>query len=354
MTRIDHNDEISSDGDSVCSCSDAEPELQDYENDTCSGESDVDTDDRNENVRGREWRYVASCTEDVQLVSQNATLTAKCSEATTMAECFHLFISENIIDIIVKYTNKKAQEVYNRKELRSSWKPVDRIEVNAFLGLLLTIGRFGESRENKNDLWTKNLSLSGLLYAAVMSCNRFRQILQFIRFDDFTTREKRRANDKLASLRNVTNIFSANCREAYNASSEGTIDEQLVTFRGRCSFKVYMPQKPRKYGIKIWTLCDNTTYFCCNLDVYVGKIGNTVEKTQGQRVVKELTEFWSGSGRVITCNNFFTDISLAEELLDKNIHLVGTVRKNRMDRSSKNTCQYTFPRYIFINFSIHP
>ncbi|CAF4047636.1 unnamed protein product [Rotaria sordida] len=35
-----------------------------------------------------------------------------------------------------------------------------------------------------------------------------------------------------------------------------TTDEQLVPFRDRCSFVQYMPNKPSKYGLKFWVLCD--------------------------------------------------------------------------------------------------
>lgn len=50
------------------------------------------------------------------------------------------------------YTNKKAKKFYEDK----SWKSVDRININAFMDLLLIIGWFRESREYKGHLWRKN------------------------------------------------------------------------------------------------------------------------------------------------------------------------------------------------------
>ena len=138
---------------------------------------------------------------------------------------------------------------------------------NSTHGLLLIIGRFRESRESKKDLWKVNEGLSRHFYAAIMSHNRFADILRYIRFDDSATREERKVKDKLAPLREVRNIFSQNCKDCYDATEVGCVDEQLVTFHGRCSFK-YMPSKPGKYGIKIWTLCDSKTYYCCNIDIY--------------------------------------------------------------------------------------
>lgn len=39
------------------------------------------------------------------------------------------------------------------------------------------------------------------------------------------------------------------------------------------------------------------------------------KKQQGQRIVKQLTNFWNNSGRCVTTDNFFMDLSLGEELL---------------------------------------
>jgi hypothetical protein len=77
----------------------------------------------------------------------------------------------------------------------------------------------------------------------------------------------------------------------HTASPYGTIDEQLVTFRGRCAFRAYMPNKPGKYGIKVWVLCDAKTFYCCNFKVYLGSTGNAPERNKGARVVKDLASF---------------------------------------------------------------
>lgn len=57
----------------------------------------------------------------------------------------------------------------------------------------------------------------------------------------------------------------------YYPAKNVTVDEQLVAFRGRCPFKQYIPSKPAKYGIKIWTLCDSKTSYVWKLQIYIGK-----------------------------------------------------------------------------------
>lgn len=50
-----------------------------------------------------------------------------------------------------------------------------------------------------------------------------------------------------------------------------TIDEQLPAFRGRCLFSIYMPNKPSKYGLKLFALVDPRTYYVFNAEPYVGQ-----------------------------------------------------------------------------------
>lgn len=50
----------------------------------------------------------------------------------------------------------------------------------------------------------------------------------------------------------------------------------LEAFRGRCSFKQYIPSKPNRYGIKIFALSDARTFytiytFYTNMEIYAGK-----------------------------------------------------------------------------------
>lgn len=58
---------------------------------------------------------------------------------------------------------------------------------------------------------------------------------------------------------------------AYKPSANLTVDEQLDGFRGRCSFKQYIPSKPDPYGIKILWLMDAENSYPLKGEVYVGK-----------------------------------------------------------------------------------
>ena len=64
--------------------------------------------------------------------------------------------------------------------------------------------------------------------------------------------------------------------------------------------------------------------------MYIRKdAGSARETNHGTRIVLDLAEDIDNSCRNITCDNFFTNLSLVRKLLQKNLTLIGTVRKNK-------------------------
>ena len=70
-----------------------------------------------------------------------------------------------------------------------------------------------------------------------------------------------------------------------------------------------MPSKPVRYGRKIWALSDASTYYCGNMQVYLGKQGDTTEKEQGMRVVKDLSVYINATGINDRTDNFLQAIN---------------------------------------------
>lgn len=109
------------------------------------------------------------------------------------------------------------------------------------------------------------------MFRLIMNLKRFKFILCCIRFNDLVTREERRKTDKLTAIREIFSIFVENCKKHYSPGENVTIDEMLVGFRGRCSFRQYIPSKPNKYGIKIFSLVDAKVWYTYNLEIYPGR-----------------------------------------------------------------------------------
>nr|XP_023665676.1 piggyBac transposable element-derived protein 4-like isoform X1 [Paramormyrops kingsleyae] len=243
------------------------------------------------------------------------------SRVHDIRSAFELFISNSIQKIVLNMTNLEGKRIFRKR-----WKEVDNTEILAYYGLLILAGVYKSRGESALSLWDKEKGIP--YFQSVMSLNSFSVFSRAIRFDEWASRCERRQKDKLAEIRTVWDKWVKRLPLMYNPGSSVTVDERLVGFKGRCPFRQYMPSKPAKYGIKIWAACDAASAYAWNMQIYTGKVaGGISEKNQGMRVVLDMTQGLSGHN--ITCDNFFTSYNLGQELLKRNMTMVGTVRHNK-------------------------
>ena len=175
------------------------------------------------------------------------------------------------------------------------------------------------------DLFT---SLQVPHFGAAISCDRLKLNYQFCRFDNIDPREERQVRDKFCHVRKLRDKFIEQSQSLYDLGPNATIDEMLLKFRGRYSFRQYMPRKPGRYGIKFWILADGENHYCYNAFPYSGKEGNEIETNLGATVVKRLVEPIYNTSRDITCDRYFTDVELFEHLLKVKLSSAGIVMPN--------------------------
>lgn len=241
-------------------------------------------------------------------------------------------MSPEIANIIVRHTNKKAEEVIAAWNVAHPdnvkvWQPVTEKELYAFFGLVLHAGLYNSNKEPTKQMWS---TLNHPIYRATMSQVRFKAILKYIRFDNANTRTERIAADKAAPISEIWLMLNANLAREYVPGESITVGEQLFPFRGRTRFTQYMASKPAKYGIKVWWVCDATSFYPLKGQIYTGKLPNQQrEVNQGERVVLDLVRDYVGCGRTVYTDNFFTSITLAEQLMTQKTALVGTIRQNK-------------------------
>lgn len=118
----------------------------------------------------------------------------------------------------------------------------------------------------------------------------------------------------------------------YQPREHLTVDEQLMPCKNRCPFIQYMANKPDKFGIKFWLLCEVDSKYVLNGIPYLGKEVTKPTSIQlGHHIVLQLFTPYTNLGYNITCDNFFTSYGLAKELLNLQSSLVGTLRLNRRE-----------------------
>ena len=90
--------------------------------------------------------------------------------------------------------------------------------------------------------------------------------------------------DRLYKVRPFPEMILGNFEKCFLAEEAVAVDESMVKFKGRSSFKQHNPMKLTKKGYKIWVLADKSDYFL-NGDIYSGKNEQGVTKNLGGSVV---------------------------------------------------------------------
>ena len=95
-----------------------------------------------------------------------------------------------------------------------------------------------------------------------------------------------------------------------------TVDEQLMLCKSRCPLITFIPNKRDKYGIKFWAIVDVNSKYFLNIVLYLGaqEIDGRSGITPAESVVMKLVHDVTGNGYNITCNKFFTSLTLAKKL----------------------------------------
>ncbi|KAK0136475.1 PiggyBac transposable element-derived protein 4 [Merluccius polli] len=201
-------------------------------------------------------------------------------------------------------------------------------ELMAFIALCYVRGLYGGKSMDMESYWSEIFGLP--FFKETMPRNRYRQIMKCLRFDNKDTRAERLLADKFALISDTWNSFVKNSIACYKPGQNITVGEQLFLTKSRCPFTT--ASKPDKFGIKFWIAADVDTKYMLNALPYLGK---DPTRPAGERasetVVMRLIEPFTGKGRNVTMDNFFTSLSLADKLIAKNTSILGTMNKIRQE-----------------------
>jgi transposase IS4-like protein len=240
------------------------------------------------------------------------------------------FFTENSIKYILKQINKKIKRYKNNTEEFNKF--LGEEEFFLFIGIILSFGMCNP--KNVKDIWNKNKICFNSFISEKMSYKRFAFINS--KFTFFSKKDKKDGFiiKKPKFILYLIKLFQNNFAPKENLS----LDESTCDFKGRILNLVFNKNKPSKYGIKLYTLCDSKTSYLLNLQI-------CGEKIKLNEMILSLTNKYSGKYHILHMDNFYNSVQLSETLLANKIHTNGTIRKNRgipEDLINKTAEKFTF------------
>lgn len=160
-----------------------------------------------------------------------------------------------------------------------------------------------------------------------MARDRFLQILRYLHFADNTLAP--RADSADYKIQPFLDLIVPSFQQVYKPTRQLAIDETLIKFKGKVHSRQFLPIKPGRFGIKTFTLAESTSGYLLNSKIYTGKEGNAVQKDLGRKAVMSVIEPYLDMGYYVFMDNYYTFMTLFEELEERKTLACGTVRYKR-------------------------
>ncbi|CAH1982575.1 unnamed protein product [Acanthoscelides obtectus] len=255
--------------------------------------------------------------------SLSPNLTLKCPgpkmESPDQHFLLHRTVACSLINLIVEETNRFAIQyiIKNGENIRPhsrvrQWKETNTNEIRTLIGLLILQG-LGPKPEYKIK-------------------KRFHLLLKFLHFVDNSTINADTKNRKLAKVLPLLNHLREQFMTSYVPERDIAIDESLIGWKGRLGWKQYIPSKRKRFGIKLFALCETSGYMY-NFIIYTG--ADTIYEAQHSqepvtsRIVLSLVDSLLDKGYRLFLDNYYTSVDLVNKLVKRRTDCVGTIRANR-------------------------
>lgn len=207
----------------------------------------------------------------------------------------------------------------------SSWRilpsfPLNHVPINGKMAppqkrsvfMLPSRSLWDSVKKNELEDYWETYHLSFIPFTEVMARNRYELVTSFLHFQD-NTRDQPACTDPtydpLWQVRPLLNLVDDTYMRAYTPERELSIDDSIARYKGRLSFRQFLPKKPIQFGIKQFVVCEIKTGYALKFLAYCGK--GTVELRDGftitETVCLELLSNFTNLG-----HHVFTDTTHAQ------------------------------------------
>ncbi|KAI4473362.1 hypothetical protein M0804_015378 [Polistes exclamans] len=181
----------------------------------------------------------------------------------------------------------------------------------------------------EREYWSKDKLLRSDIFGELMTRDRYFKLLQMLHFTD----DVNHSNDRLYKIRNVVEMLRKSFNEVFQPFQRLCIDESLLLYKGRLSFKQYIPLKRSRCGIKSFILSDCNTGFVQDLIIYAGS-STTVDSENASTgksgaIVETLMKPHLGKGHTLYVDNWYASPALFKFLYNNGTNACGIVIKRR-------------------------
>lgn len=230
-------------------------------------------------------------------------------------------LEQHIVDETIRYAG--LEEAFH----------FDIFELRKYIGILFYMTY--HNLPNVRDYWSEKIDHSVNVVKKQMSVGRFEKIRKFLHFNDKRNQPSRDDpnRDRLYLIRPVVDTLNTTFGSVPKLDRL-CVDEQMCSTKIGSYMKQYLPNKPKKWGFKLFVMCDTTGYGY-KFEIYSGApetpdLGEPDLQPSANIVVRLVREVPKFQNHIIYFDNYYTTVALVVYLRTIGILSVGTIRRNRI------------------------
>jgi hypothetical protein len=291
---------------------------------------DLDLDPRKEptNKKARqerkEWKWEDGDLEPKDMPT-NVIKPKGMEDCKYAVEYFMKMFGKDTFNLLLEETN------IHRLDVNKKIGYIRMEELRKTIGILMYMSVV--SLPNIRLYWKKAMGITAV--SKVMSRDRFEEIVSALHLSNNRLQPARgeAGYDKLYKVRKLLDILNKNFKANAGMEEVVSVDEQMIPYKGTLLLKVFMKNKPSKWGIKIWALAGQSGYvhsfiiFGDNLITTEGELGIGAS---GQTVLNLVASLEPGTE--VFFDNYFASPGLLLELKKLGMPAACTLRANRVEK----------------------
>lgn len=289
-----------------------------------------------DDVSNIQW-FTAPIDRDQFIYTGNSRITFGVENLEDPLEVLEKFITYDLLSIISSETNRYAAQYIeeHKGDLLHSriekWYETNESEIMLFIGFLLLQGIVIMP---KNSMYfSKRKVLHCPIFTELLSEKRFILLSKFLHFSNNELYDQYEKPKRLFKINPILQHFRSVFKNNYTPEVNVCIDESLLLWKGRLSWKVYIPSKRSRFGIKSYQICESSTGYIWDLFIYIGDQtvfdDNLKDLAYGEKTILQLIKPLLNKGYILTMDNYFSGLPLFNKLFDNYTEAIGTLRSNR-------------------------
>lgn len=231
-----------------------------------------------------------------------------------------MFLGDDLFNLFASETNlyyyQQNNDNNNGSTKNKAWIDTNIAEMKKFLGLLVVMGLVKKSE--RDDYWSTHQVLHTPIFGNTMPRNRFRQLWKYWHFNN-----NEHCHERLDKIKPVYLNFVEKFQRIYKPEKELSLDENIIPWMRRLSFRIYNPAKIIKYGILVRMVYEASSAYIYNFEIYYAQ-GKSLITTIFSMLSPQLN-LWHD----VCMDDYYNSVKVAEELLKHKTNICGTIKANR-------------------------